>query len=224
MKRSRWNSPQAVRRRSVRNIKREATSFDYTMSNETIDTEYTDGKLIANAELLLKEAVDASAKRDLSVVSSIYGDLKTGNHETFNNTPNQRDIGMGDQEDYELPKSWNLPVHIKPWDQRDRLTKVAALVLMELERLDRMSVDSRSLGYDIFNPTVRADKELADKAIAKQSNANRKRELLDISNQLRQTAGSVLTPNGYANVTASTQPQLTGTIQPVPQAVSCPVH
>lgn len=223
MKRSRWNSPQAVRRRNVRNIKRETASFDYTMSNETIDTEYTDGKLIANAELLLKEAVDASAKRDLSVVSSIYGALKTGNHNVLDNTPNQRDFGMGNKEDYEVPKGWNLPANVEVWDQRDRLTKVAALVLMELERLDRMSADSQSLGYDIFNPTVRADKELADKAIAKQSNANRKREMLDISNQLRQTAGQI-PAYGSANVTASTQPQLTGTIQPVPQAVPCPVR
>lgn len=226
MKRSGWTSPQAIRKRSVRSIKREADNFGYTISNETIDTEYIDGKLIANAELLLKEAVNASAKRDLSVVSSIYGELKTGNYETFNNTPNQRDIGMGDQEDYELPKSWNLPVHIKPWDQRDRLTKVAALVLMELERLDRMGFDSRTLGYDIFNPEARADKEAADKAIAKQSNINRKREMremLDISSRLGQTAGQIPT-YGSANVTTSTQPQFTGAVQPMPQAVPCPVH
>ncbi len=223
MKRSKWNSPQSMRRRTTQHINREADTFNRTMPSEMIDTEYTDGRLLANAELLLKDAVDASLTRDLSVASSIYGALKTGDHETFNSTPNQRDYGMSKDEDYATPAGWNLPNAAGIYDQRDRLTKICALVMMEIERLDRMGLDARSLGYDIFNPTARADKKLADEAIAKQSSANRKREMLDISNQLRQTAGQI-PAYGSANVTASTQPQFTGTIQPVPQAVPCPVR
>lgn len=221
MKRSKWNSPQSMRKRHIHCIRNEASGLGYYMPEEKIDTEYTDGKLIANAELLLKDAVNASVTRDLSVTAKTYSEFKHGVFVPY--TSNTRDYGMGTEEDYKVPDGWNLPPKIEIYNQRDRLTKAAALILMEIARLDRMGVDGRNLGYDIFNPTARADKKLADEAVAKQAAKQRKQEMLDIYNQLSQTADQNPT-YGSANVTASSQPQFTGTIQPVPKAVPCPVH
>ncbi len=220
---SRWNSPSAIRNRAMRNIKRQAQSFGYTMPNDKIDTTYTHGQLLEHAELLLKDAVNSSLSRDLHEVGKVYSGVKVGDHQAWNSTANNKDFGMGTSNEYSLPNEWSLPDMNEVYDQRDRLNKAAALIIMEIERLDRMNIDGRSLGYGVFDAEYKADKKEADAALSKQSNRHRKQQNLDIYQQMADTM--TLTSNvAGSNVTASTQPQFTGIVQQMPQAVPCPVH
>lgn len=219
---ARWNSPESLRRRIVNNVTNEAKSFGYTVSNDAVDTTYTQGQLLEHAEMLLKDAVNDSLSRDLREVAKVHGALKAGSHDAYSGVVNSKDFGMGTDDQYEMPKDWTLPVNWSLWDQRDRLNKAAALIIMEIERLDRLNRDGRNLGYGIFNSDHKAEKKEADAAFNKQAKARRKQEQLDIYQQFVDTAPSFTIAG--SNVTASSQSQFPGTVQSMPQAVPCPVH
>jgi hypothetical protein len=219
---ARWNSPESIRRRIVNNVTNEAKSFGYTVSNDAVDTTYTQGQLLEHAEMLLKDAVNDSLSRDLREVAKVHGALKAGNLDAYSGVVNTKDFGMGTDDQYEMPKDWTLPVNWSLWDQRDRLNKAAALIIMEIERLDRLHRDGRNLGYGIFNSDHKTEKKEADAAFGKQAKARRKQEQLDIYQQFVDTAPSFTIAG--SNVTASSQSQFSGTVQPMPQAVPCPVH
>lgn len=220
---ARWNSPKAMRNRITRGIHNQAQSYGFSMSRDKIDINYTHGQLIENAELLLKDAVNSSLSRDSHEIAKVYNSFKQGDHEAYCQTGNTKDYGMGTSDAYGLPKEWALPDKNEVWDQRDRLSKAAALIIMEIERLDRMNIDGRKIGYGIFDAEYRASRKEADAATVKQTKRYRKQQELDICKQLADN--TTLTSNvAGSNVTASTQPLFPGAIQQMPQTVPCPVH
>lgn len=220
---TKWNSPEAVRRRVTGHITQEARQFGRCMPNDKIDVNYTTGQLLENAEYLLKDAIDDSRSRDLHEVAKVSQSLKDGSTAAYHSTSNTKDFGIVGGGEYEPPKDWSL-APITLWDQRDRLRKAAALIIMELERLDRMNMNGRDVGYGMFNPEHMAEKKAADTALEKMRQARAKRQELDIYKQIMDNTGSVLTSNGIANVTASSQPQFSGAVQPMPQTIPCQVY
>lgn len=220
---ARWNSPAHIRSRAIDNVKAEANRFGCVLPDDKIDNTYTHGQLLENAERLLKDAVNDSLSRDLHEVAKVCGSLKSGTHEALCQTSNTKDFGIGSTDEYKMPDGWDLPTNTEIWDQRDRLAKAAALILMEIERLDRIRVNGRKYGQGIFDPVHIADAKAGEAASLKQSKRQRKQQQLDIYQQMADTTVSNFSIAG-SNVTASTQSQFAGAIQPMPEAVSCPVH
>lgn len=211
---TKWNSPEALRSRVIRSVTQETKTLNYSTPNDKADVDYAQGQLLENAGYLLKDAIDLSQSRDLHEVVKVSQSIKNGDHVAYHNTANLNDFGM--QKIDGLPENWSLP-EIGIYDQRDRLRKAAALIIMELERLDRMGINGRDVGYGMFNPEHMAEKKASDASLLKMRNAHSKKQQLDIYRQLADSAGAQINQH-YAgsNVTTSTQPQFTGTVQPMP--------
>lgn len=217
---SRWNSPSMLRNRNMRNITAEAKSFDYVIPNKCIDNDLEQGQLIKNATLLLNDALEDSRSRDLSVVAKTWHDLGHGSLTTFNNVVNTKDYGIGEDDTYEKPKDWDLPCELNLLDQRTRLQKAAALILMELERLDRMNIIGRESGYGMFNPEHKEEKETSNTITKQLRKRVNKLQKLDIYEQAAYPTPTA-TSGCNINVAASSQSQFIGDVQPMPQAVPC---
>lgn len=201
-----WRSKEAIRKRVARNVLRTQKWFD-ACKPETLG----DGQLIEAASLLAKQSSDLTKTRDMLERVKVSASLQGGDNTKYYATPNQRDIGMytDNYKEYSAPPPGGHdkldPLFHNYYDHRARLVNIAALAMLEAERLDLLAYDLNDYGFNMLDEEALHDSKVRDKLINKRRKSDYQISeiAVDSATPVTYTNGSQATPTSQNNVTAS---------------------